>query len=1056
MNKNTNNPTGGHEYWMSLEQYAGDTEFAKRAESEFMSSPLANEDGKDGFARREFLKLMGASIALASTACIRRPVQKIIPYAKAPLEVTPGIPNFYASTWFDGIEGYGTLVKTVDGRPIKLEGNPLHPMNLGGLNARAHAEVLSLYDPDRLRGPVRNLPNKTRTNKETISAKWDDVDTKVEAELAKGGVAILSSTLPSPSTRALIADFTKAYPGTRWVQYDTMSADSVCEGQKRSFGKAVVPRLRFDKAKMIVAIDTDFLGTYLSPAEFMKQWSKGRKPGAEMSRMVSFESIMTLTGMNADDRYRIKPSQQLDVVMAILNAVAKAGGAVPPAIASYLKNYDGAAQGLGLDGKVFDKLAHELLENKGKSLVVAGGMQTETADALDLQVAVNFLNSVLGNDGATIDHDVAPFETRQGSGTELASLIKDMQDGKVKTLIIHGLNPAYALPKDAGFTEAIAKVDFVVSTSNRNDETGGFANYVLPSGNSLESWGDYELQTGVYSIQQPTIRPLYDTRSFNESLLVWTKASKGAPARAAKAKDWFEYLTETWKSDVHNKSAEGKGKSFDEFWAVVLQQGVVSVAGDRRDQGGHARSFQTGSIAQKQRQARSGYELVLYSTQQMGDGHYANVPWLQELPDLITKVVWDNYLSVSPATARKENLKQEEVVTLHVGDKKLNVPVLIQPGLHDDVLSLSVGYGRSNPGKVGKDIGFNAYELASFAGGNSIYSGAAVTLSKTGERHQLVSTQTHHSLNDVGERQIVVETTNAAFQKNPSSGIKHHKVFSIWPTHKYTRHRWAMTIDLNSCTGCSACVMACQSENNVPVVGKRYVHDGREMHWIRIDRYYRGSDENPDVAFMPLACQQCENAPCETVCPVLATVHNDEGLNDMVYNRCVGTRYCSNNCPYKVRRFNWFNYSKREEPTHLALNPEVTVRSRGVMEKCTFCVQRIRHATSAGKGNPLVDGTLKTACQQTCPTDAITFGDLADPNSAVSKLFVDARSYSLLEELNTVPRVRFQSRIRNSEREVEEDKDVEVEDGPKKEGLNSQPGQQLQFQQQFDNQGERV
>lgn len=1008
------------EYWMSLEHFNGDAAFAEKAETEFQSSPLREGDAEDGFARREFLKLMGASVALATTACIRRPVQKIIPYAQAPKEITPGVPNFYASTWYDGIEGYGTLVKTFEGRPIKIEGNPSHPMNLGGLTARPHAEVLSLYDPDRLAGPVRNLPNKTRTNKETISTKWEEADAAVLTELEKGDVAILSSTLPSPSTRAMIADFTKSFGSVRWVQYDTLAADDILEASRLSYGKAVVPRYRFDKAKIIVSIGADFLGTHLSPAEFMKQWARVRKPGANMARLVMFESMMSITGMNADDRIRIKPSEYLSVVYLLIAKLQKKGMSIPASAAAIAKLGEEQASKLNAKESMIDALATELWENKGRGLVVAGGLTTQTADALQLQIAVNFLNSALGNDGVTVDHDAAAFETRKGSAKELSALISDLSAGKVKTLIVHNLNPAYALPEDAEFAASLSKVPFVIYTGNRNDETGKYANLVLPSGSTLESWGDYELQSGLFSIQQPTIRPLHDSRSFEESLFAWSQKSKSPAARVKSAKDWYEYVVQTWKSEIYPRSIDAKGKSFDEFWMTVLQKGIAETH-DRRDRTSAPRSFNAAALGAVNKKSSSEFELVIYSTAHIADGRYANVAWLQELPDPVTKVVWDNFASVSIATARRTGLKDGDMIDLQAGAKTLTVPVHVQPGMADDVFALAIGYGRSNPGKVAKEIGADAYKLASFNSGAPIYAGIAVKFTKAAGHYKLASTQTHHIIgDDIKERQIVVETTNEAFQKKPSSGIHNHKVFSIWPSHQYNKHKWAMSIDLNVCTGCSACVMACQSENNIPVVGKKYVMQGREMHWIRIDRYYKGQPENPDVALMPLTCQQCETAPCETVCPVAATTHSEEGLNDMAYNRCVGTRYCSNNCPYKVRRFNWFNYSKREEPLHMALNPDVTVRVRGVMEKCTFCVHRIRASVGSAKANKepgqLVDGSLQTACQQTCPTNAITFGDLNDKASAVAKLFGEARSYALLEDLNTQPRVRYMSRIRNADR----------------------------------------
>lgn len=1019
MNKDQNITQNGPEFWLSLEQYNGDPEFAKRAENEFMSSPYASEDGKDGFARRDFLKLMGASIAMATTACVRRPVQHIIPYAQAPKEITPGEANYYASTWYDGNEGYGLLVKTLEGRPIKLEGNPLHPMNQGSLVSRAFAETLHLYDPDRLQGPRRNLPNKTRTNRETVSTTWDELDAAVIEALGKGGVAVLSSTQPSPSTQAVLSDFLKAYPG-RWVQYDSLQNDSVREAQRLSYGRPVLPRYRLDRAQMVVSIDADFLGTYLAPAEFMKQWAKVRQPGKDMLRLVMFESNMSITGMNADDRIRIKPSQQIDVVYGLANEIAKVSkGAIsiPGGAAQTVQSFGDVAGRLGIPAALFTKVAEQLVANRGKSLVIAGGLATQTEEAVQLQVAVNLLNSMLGNDGQTIDHDISTYQTLAGSARDLKQLIADMNSGKVKTLIIHSLNPVYTLPADSGFLEALRKVEFVVYTGNRNDETGKYANFIATSGSQLESWGDFELQTGVYSIQQPTIRPMYDTRSFEESLLAWASKASAAPARVKAAATWYDYVRNTWKTDIQPRAQEGRGKSFDDFWLSVLQQGVV-VTVDRNRTGG-ARSFSAGAIQLKNRKASTGYELVLYSKPQLADGQYANVAWMQEVPDPVTKIVWDNYLNIAPAAARKEGLQEGDIVELKVGEAVLQVPIHIQPGLHDQVVSLAVGYGRTDAGKVGNGIGVNAFTVATFSGDQLVFSGLSTTFKKTGKTYRLVSTQDHHTMEG---RQIVAETTNAAWQKNPGSGIHRHKVFSIWPNHLYTKHKWAMAIDLNTCTGCSACVVACQSENNVPVVGKRYVMEGREMHWLRIDRYYKGTPEAPEAVFQPMLCQHCETAPCETVCPVLATVHNDEGLNDMVYNRCVGTRYCSNNCPYKVRRFNWFNYSKREAPLHMALNPDVTVRSRGVMEKCTLCVHRIRHATNAATGKKapgsLKDGELKTACQQACPADAIIFGDLNDKESMVHQLFQNERTYALLEDLNTQPRIRYMSRVRNADREM--------------------------------------
>lgn len=1002
------------DFWLGLDDYNNDPAFRKMAEGEFQSSPLKEEDGKDGLARREFLKLMGASMALASASCVRRPVQSIIPYAQAPKEITPGEPTWYTSTYFDGQQGYGLLVKTLEGRPIKVEGNPLHPMNLGGLTVPAQADVLALYDPDRLQGPKRNLLNEKRTNRETIDATYDAADPKIVAAFAKGPVAILTSALPSPTTRAMIADFHKVYPGTH-VEMDSLPMSDVREAQKRSYGKDAVPRYRFDKAQMIVAIGADPLGTYLSPAEFMKGWAKNRTPGKDMSRMVVFESIMTVTGMNADDRIRVRPSQQLDVALGLLAAVGKKAGRN----FAFSNEYANVSQRIGIDQKMFDRTVEELWANRGKGLVIAGGLMTQTAEAVDLQMAVNMLNSLLGNDGVTIDH-ANSYEGR-GTYADLTRLINDMNAGKYKALIIHGVNPLYTLPKELGLAEAIKKVDTVIYTGNYNDETGDAAHYVMPAGTNFEAWGDYELQTGLFSIQQPTLRPLFQTRSFQESLFAWTKASDKAPAKVKASDSWYVYLRTNWKDSVHGRApAAMKGANFDEFWNNVLQNGVVDTAGSRRDSNSGVRTANFDYKANAHRNADT-LELVLYPKVGIMDGHHANCSWLQELPDPVTKIVWDNYLCVSPSLADGRGLKEGTVVNLKVGNKSVKVPVHIQPGLHDAALGLAVGYGRvASAGRVSNKIGIDAFDLSTVADGRPVYSGIPATIDATGEWYELACVQGHHQMEG---RPIVGYTTNEKFQKNSDSGINRPHVFSIWPEHKYNKHKWGMAVDLNVCTGCAACVMACQSENNSPVVGKKYILQGREMHWLRIDRYYVGTPQDPDVVMQPLMCQHCETAPCETVCPVLATTHNEEGLNDMIYNRCVGTRYCSNNCPYKVRRFNWFNYSKIEAPLHMHLNPDVTVRSRGVMEKCTFCVQRIRRGTGVAKDQhrPLKDGDIKTACEETCPTNAIVFGDLNDPESKVAKLFEkNTRMYGLLEELNTRPRVRYMSRIKNADREIKE------------------------------------
>ncbi len=1009
-------------FWLGLEDYEGSPEFKKLAENEFLSSPLKSDDGTDGVARRDFLKLMGASLALATTGCVRRPAQKIIPYVRAPLGVTPGEANYYASSWFDGREGYGVVVKTLEGRPIKLEGNPLHPVNLGSLSARAHAEILALYDPDRLKGPRRNLVNKTRTNKETIDTTWNAADKKIVEQLKKGSIAVLTGHVASPSTRAILADFSAAYGSVRHYVWDPLGLDAVAEASRRSYGRAIVPRYRLNQAKMFVSIDADVLGTYISPAEFGKMIAAARKPGPEMMRMVAFEANVSLTGLNADDRIRIKPSQQLDVVLGLIYEIgvnlAKHPSVTNARNRTYLEGYKDVAARIGMEPAAFARIAAELWANRGRSVVMAGGLPTMTEEAVDLQAAVNVLNSILGNDGVTVDHAggyefVASADA--GRPTQMASLIKDMADGKIQTLILHGVNPVYNYPDAEAFIAAAARVAMVLSTANWNDESASVADFVLPAGTSLEAWGDQEFKPGVYSIQQPTIRPLHDSRSFDESLHVWASLGPSAPGRLKAIGQWYDYVRHVWRAEVFPKA--GGGQSFEDFWLATLQSGVVDASKGRG--AGGARVLNGEALGIKPRAKQEGFELVLYPTVQLGDGQFANVSWLQELPDPVTKIVWDNYLMVSPDTAKAQDLREGDVVALSVGQRRMDVPVHVQPGLHDEVLALAVGYGRTHAGKVGNGVGVNAFKLALVGEtGRAVCSGLKATIKKTGEWYELACVQGHHQLEG---RNHVVEATLGDYLKNPRAGQHQHHVFSIWPQHQYNKHKWAMSIDLNACTGCSACVIACQSENNVPTVGKKYILQGREMHWIRIDRYYKGTPQNPQAVFEPMLCQHCETAPCETVCPVLATVHNDEGLNDMVYNRCVGTRYCANNCPYKVRRFNWFNYEKeRQAPLHMALNPDVTVRARGVMEKCSFCVQRIRHGTNKARDEKraLKDGDIKTACQQTCPADAIVFGDLNDPGSVVAGLFKDPRTFAVLEELNTQPRVRYMSRIRNASRSM--------------------------------------
>jgi len=1006
-------------YWKSFEEYNNTPEFQAALQTEFMSSPLregSENEGteKDSVARRDFLKLMGASVALTTAAgCIRRPVQKIVPYNKQPEEVTVGASNWYTSSYFDGQEGFGLLVKSREGRPVHIQGNPVFPLNGSAVSVRAQASLLGLYDPERLQKPLRNLFNEKRTNKETVNVSWEDLDKNVVESLKKGGVAILSGNISSPTLKAVVGDFKQAFNADHYV-WEPLAQDDVSEGQKLSYGEAVVPAYKYDKAKMIVSIDADFLGTWGPVTASTRQFANGRRQIEKMSRMVSFDSTYSLTGANSDIRFKIKPSQQLDVVLGLIAEIISAGHseyANNDAVKSVVQGYKGVAEKLGLNSEAFAKVAADLWKNAGESIVVAGGIQTRTKDSLQLQVAVNFLNSLLGNDGKTV---VAQSGNKNlnASFDQLLSLIKKMKSGSIKNLIIYRSNPIYNLSADFGFKEALAKVDQVIFIGDKMDETASFAHYIATDNHALETWGDSEFANGLYGIHQPLIRTMYDTRSFPLSLMTWGYIGKVGPKRLQDYETYYDYLRAFWKQDMAPKLA--KGQDFDGFWNGLLQAGYVGEVASSAS----SRSFKLDAFKsiKKVEATDSKFELVLYPTVQLGDGTLANVSWLQELPDPVTKIVWDNYACVSLKTAESHKLKQGDLIELKVGDKTLTLPTHIQPGLHDGVIAVAVGYGRTHAGKVGNNIGQNAYAFVSLAKENVVFAAQSVEFKKLGKKYELVTTQGHDSMEG---RQIVVTATNKDYEKAKDANIHRHHTWSIWSGHQYNGHKWGMSVDLNTCTGCSSCMTACQSENNIHVVGKKYVMQGREMHWIRIDRYYAGSPENAEAVFQPIMCQHCDNAPCETVCPVAATVHSNEGLNEMVYNRCVGTRYCSNNCPYKVRRFNWFNYAKLiEKPMHMALNPEVGVRVRGVMEKCTFCVQRIKEGKNKAKmeDRPLKDGDIKVACETACPTQAITFGDLNDPSSRVAQAFKqEPRSYALLEEWYAKPSVRYQSKIKNND-----------------------------------------
>jgi molybdopterin-containing oxidoreductase family iron-sulfur binding subunit len=1022
----TEGPATKRKHWSTLAEWNGAPEVDELRGREFLT-PAAEPpaDSADSPSRREFLKLLGAGAAFAAAGCARKPVEKILPYVKAPEDLTPGNAVYFASTCGACPAACGLLVKTREGRPIKLEGNKSHPMSRGALCARGQASLLDLYDPDRLKGPavVDRATGKTR------NASWSEIDrTAFQALTAArdggGAVVLLTGSIASPSTMALVHSFTAAFPAGEHVVYDAVSADAIARAQELSYGGRVVPHYRIDRADVLVTFGADPLGAFLSPVEFARAFSQRRRPeSGAMSRVIAIEPTLSLTGTNADRRISVRPDHLHAVAMAIAHELLVRNPRAPlssngTAVAA-VRPYEAASveRAAGLETGTLAAVADELWEARGKGLVMAGPQAAPAAHAVPLQVAVNLLNSALGNEGVTVD-SASPYRHSDASEEAMLALVDRMRAGEVKALLVQGTNPAYSLPASVGFAEALKRVPFVVSFADRADETARGADLIASTTHFLETWNDFEPRPGVASLGQPAIAPLYDVRSFQDSLLAWGRALGRGPL-AQTAGTWHDYVKDRWRREVHPKA--DSPAPFDLFWEGALREGVLVTARDAAT--GPVRSFRPESLAGAPAVPAAGNEsllLFLYPSVSMFDGRGANNAWLQELPDPVSKICWENYVSIAPSRARSLGVTDYEmkadVVTVDVGHAKLDLPVHVQPGLHPDVVAVAIGYGRTAAGRVGNQVGQNGAALAQVTSGRIGLSGIPARIVKTGRIAKLATVQGHQYTED---RPIVYEASFAEFLRDPKAGNDEPEHLpSMWSRHPYPGHKWGMAIDLTSCIGCSACMIACQTENNVPVVGKPVVLQGREMAWIRIDRYYSGTPDAPETTHQPMLCQHCENAPCETVCPVLATVHSSEGLNLQVYNRCVGTRYCSNNCPYKVRRFNWFEYTRIKEPSlRLALSPDVTVRSRGVMEKCSFCVQRIRDGKERAKalGIPVQDGDIETACMQTCPTDAIVFGDLNDPKSRVAALAKADRGYHVLAELNTLPAITYQTKIRNRE-----------------------------------------
>jgi len=1015
-------------YWRSLEELdAVKNSEALEPTVEFPTDGLSKEEitNKVVSNRRDFLKLLGFSTAyaVAATSC-QQPVRKVIPYLQRPEGVTPGVASHYASTLFTTDDYASIVVKVRDGRPIKIEGNKLSKITQGGTNARMQAAVLDLYDTARLQYPVKN---GKKTTWKTVDA---EITKKLEETAAAGEkIIILASTVISPSTKKLFEDFKTKYPTTEVVYLDPVSYAAIIDANEASFGKAAIPSYHFDKANVIVGFNADFLGTWLSPVQFSADYAKTRDlttGKTEMSRHYQFETLMSLTGSNADYRTIIKPAQEKKLLIKLYNAIAAATG-------------NATIKELPCEIKL-DKVVKELLANKGKSLVVSG-----TNDKA-IQLLVNGINNMLGNYGNTLDIQKETL-LKQGRDSQVHQAFTDMKDGKAGAVIFYNTNPVYTCPNGKKKAEIIKKLKLSVAISDKIDETAKNTQYVLPDSNFLESWNDAEPIKGSFSLGQPTINKLWDTRQAQEGFMKWAGIDGS----------YYEYIKKYWHENILPKKEVANDENTDETneaikdfasgWTKALQDGVyeVEVTGD-------APAFNPTSITDNidlitNFKKPEGLSLTVYESVGMGTGLYANNPWLQELPDPITKVTWDNYVAVSPKLAKEKGWKQEDVVKVKTKNYEVELPVLIQPGQESSTVAIKLGYGRTEAGPIAEQTGgANAAGFIYAKEGYRQYTGIPVEVTATGKTYELAQTQTHDVMEGRGSI-IARETTLKEWQKDKHSGNEAHVFFKDKLEHvnlykkgynedHYVGHHWGLAIDYNKCTGCSACIIACQVENNIAIVGKEQVKRRRNMHWLRVDRYYStGEDklyatpeENPEVFYQPIMCQHCDNAPCENVCPVAATPHTNEGLNSMAYNRCIGTRYCMANCPYKVRRFNWFNFVEggdynylfNDEVKRMVLNPDVVVRQRGVVEKCTMCIQRIQEGKLKAKteGRELRDGEIEVACEQACPSNAIVFGDTNMDGARIIKLFQDERSYGLLEELKTLPSVVYMTKVRNKDEQT--------------------------------------
>lgn len=1014
MDKNKKN------YWRSTEEFDNPEALISEKKDEF-TEPLPLEEYMNDTllaaktSRRNFLKFMGIGTAAATlAACTETPVKNAIPFLNKPEENTPGKFNFYASS----LNGKSVIVRTRDGRPTKIEGNKMCKITRGAASSLTQGEILSLYNNRRLKKPT--VAGK--------AAKWYEIDGKIRSTLSKAGkIHLVTSSIISPVTRKLLKEFKEKYPQTNHVPYAPISYSGLLDASKDIYGKRFTPNYNFEKAEVIVSLDADFLGTWLFPEKFAAEYSAGRKldpKKPKMNQHFQFESMMSLTGSNADYRYKVKPSEIALVAANLYNAIAGSAG----------KSQVSAAK-LASQSKSISFVAKHLTKYKGKSLVVSG------SNDKNVQLLVYGINEMLGNIGSTVDVE-HPIMLHQNDDKKMDKFVESVSANDA--VIFWDVNPVYDYYNGKALEKALKGNKNSISISISNNETTKLCQFALASHHQLESWDIHEpIKTACMS-QQPMINPLFDTRAPQENFMKWIGSSE---------EDYYAYVEKFKKEFMH--AAVAPEKTYHEFSDDFIHNGAAKLKKETGETEGKteksddeetsANGFDSALMskaASALKVVSKGTELVLYQKIGIGDGRLAANPFLHELPDPITKVTWDNYVCIPPSM-EKDNLKFGYTAKVTVGKNTVELPVLVQPGLADNTIAIALGYGSEESKKIvdSNVIGQNAYPFLTKVNGaiSNYVSGASV--SGTSNSYKLALTQTHHTIDDGvfdGEerRDIVKEATFAEYVvKHNAANDEHAEIFSLYEDKEYPTHHWGMSIDLTLCTGCGDCVTSCNYENNIAVVGRDQVQRRREMHWLRIDRYYEGEKENPSVVYQPVMCQQCDDAPCENVCPVLATVHSNEGLNMQAYNRCIGTRYCANNCPYKVRRFNWYDFNGADsfsgnemvipafednELYKFMLNPDVTVRSRGVMEKCSFCAQRLQAGKLEAKmqNRELKDGEIEVACESVCSAGAIVFGDMNDKNSRISKLNKNQRSYHLLKEVKTLPSVSYMVKIRNRETEI--------------------------------------